>query len=286
MPYKYLNSRMLVYVVDLPLSLSEMEWAVKNERGSASSWGQKFDDVKYDKPRFNRNAFSWGHGEYTFAALKKHGGICIDQAYYTAMTARCWGIPSMVFTGKGRRGGHAWLGIMRSPNRWTMNVGRYSRDNYSSGQCRNPQTNKRMNDHELSFIVSPVFVSDSYKNAVTCLELARMYSEMKRDDVAVKLAYQSLRHVSLYQPGWDFLYDFYTEREKHREAYELLRKQVTAFRKHEDYIVEISRKQVQSLLKMGRDRDAANLEKEIIRKVNDSLGEDLVGEIKFKIGPV
>jgi len=28
------------------------------------------------------------------------------------------------------------------------------------------------------------------------------------------------------------------------------------------------------------------LKKDIIRKVNDSLGEDLVGEIKFKIGPV
>jgi hypothetical protein len=31
--------------------------------------------------------------------------------------------------------------------------------------------------------------------------------------------------------------------------------------------VEISRKQVQSLLKLGRTRDAANLEKEIVRKV-------------------
>ena len=28
------------------------------------------------------------------------------------------------------------------------------------------------------------------------------------------------------------------------------------------------------------------LKKDIIRKVNDCLGEDLVGEIKFKIGPV
>lgn len=28
------------------------------------------------------------------------------------------------------------------------------------------------------------------------------------------------------------------------------------------------------------------LKKDIIAKVNDSLGEDLVGEIKFKIGPV
>lgn len=28
------------------------------------------------------------------------------------------------------------------------------------------------------------------------------------------------------------------------------------------------------------------LKKDIVRKVNDSLGEELVGEIKFKIGPV
>ena len=119
MPYKYLSSRMLIYVVDLPISINEMKWAVENERGSAAGWGQKFNDVKYDKPRFDRNAFSWQHGDYTFAALLKKGGICIDQAYYTAMTARCWGIPSMIFTGKGRRGGHAWMGIMKSPNKWT-----------------------------------------------------------------------------------------------------------------------------------------------------------------------
>jgi len=276
MNLKYLNSRMLVYVVDLPIPVSEMKWALANEKGRASTWGKKFDGVRYDVPRFNRNQFVWNHGAYNLANVKKHGGICIDRAYYTAMTARSWGIPSMIFTGKGRTGGHAWLGLMKSAKKWTMDIHRYSQGNYSAGKARNPQTNQLINDHELELLVSPEYFSSDYDKAVKINELAKIYSERKDGKQAVDLLVNAIRSQSLFEEPWNRLYEIYIQENKLKEAYDLLRRMTSAFRKHEDRLIEIYNKQISVLEKMGRPKDAEYIRKSILIKMRNR--DDLLAE--------
>ena len=276
MALKNLNSRMLVYVVDLPVPVSEMKWSLGNEKGRASTWGKKFDDVRYDVLRFNKNQFLWNHGPYNLASVKKHGGICIDRAYYTAITARSWGIPSMIFTGKGRNGGHAWLGLMKSAKSWTMDVHRYRQGNYSAGKARNPQTNQLINDHELELLVSPEYFSPDYDKAVKINELAKIYIERKDGKQAVDLLTDAIRSQSLYEEPWNRLYEIYMADNKLKEAYDLLRRMTSAFRKHEDRLINIYKKQVEVLEKMGRPKDAEYIKKGILikmRKRDDLLAE-------------
>ena len=49
------------------------------------------------------------YDQYTFAEIAKKGGICSDQAYFSANTARAHGIPASILSGDGPRGPHAWI---------------------------------------------------------------------------------------------------------------------------------------------------------------------------------
>lgn len=277
-PIKYssLNSKMLTYAVDLPLPISEIRWAHENEKGRSTSWGRKFLQIKYDEPRFNRNQFSWNSGDYTFANIRNSGGICIDQAYYTAMTARCWGIPSMIFTGKGRRGGHAWLGLMRTSTKWTMDIGRYNRDNYSSGKARNPQTNQLINDHELALMVSPELASDDYLKAVKLNTLGQFFEEQNNLNAALDSYVAAAREEPLYEEPWNKIIEIYIKNKNWEEAMNILKKQASAFSRYEDKLIAIYNKQVEVLEKMGRQRDADYIRKGLLikmRKRDDLLAE-------------
>lgn len=276
MDLKYLNARMLIYVVDLPVPVSEMKWSLENEKGRASTWGKKFDDVQYDVPRFNKNQFVWNHGEYSLESVKKHGGICIDRAYYTAITARSWGIPSMIFTGKGRTGGHAWLGLMKSARKWTMDVHRYSQGNYSAGKARNPQTNQLINDHELELLVSPEYFSADYDKAVKINELAKIYIDRKDGKQAEDFLLDAIKSQALFEEPWNLLYEIYLQDNRLKEAYDLLRRMSSAFRNHEDRLIDIYNKQIAVLEKMGRPKDAEYIRKGLLIKMRNR--DDLLAE--------
>ena len=277
MSYKNLNARMLIYVVDLPVPISEIKWAMKFEKGRSSSWSKKFNYVRYDMNRFNRGQFVWNKGQYNLLNIRKNGGICIDRAYYTVITARVWGIPSMLFTGKGRTGGHAWLGLMQHPGRWTMDLHRYSQGNYSAGNTRNPQTNELINDHELSLLVSPEFFTWGYYNAVKTHELAQVYLKRKDTEEAVSLMVDSIRKQPLYEPPWTGIYDYYIGEKKYKEAFSLLRKQAVAFSSHEDKLVVIYNRQIDVLEKLGKTKEADYIRKSVLIKMRKR--DDLMAEL-------
>ncbi len=139
----------LKFVIDHPLSISELEWARDQESFRRSGFDKIFSSIEYDHPRLKASAFSWPHGKYSLESIRSKGGICVDQAYFSSIVGKAKGIPTLTFVGQGSGGGHAWFGFLKSPGRWETDCGRYENQNYPVGNAIDPQLWKPITDDEL-----------------------------------------------------------------------------------------------------------------------------------------
>ena len=78
----------LKFVIDHPLTTSELEWARESESFRRSGFDKIFSSIQYDHPRLNASVFSWPHGKYSLESIRAKGGICVDQAYLVPWLAR------------------------------------------------------------------------------------------------------------------------------------------------------------------------------------------------------
>jgi hypothetical protein len=139
----------LKFVIDHPLSTSELEWAREKESFRRSGFDKIFSSIEYDHPRLKASVFTWPHGTYSLESIRSKGGICVDQAYFSSMVGKAKGIPTLTFVGQGSGGGHAWFGFLKSPGRWETDCGRYENQNYPVGNAIDPQLWKPITDDEL-----------------------------------------------------------------------------------------------------------------------------------------
>ena len=188
-PLRQLAPAELIYVVDAPVPVSELEWAQRRVRGSAASWGRKFYDITYSYYRADGGLLNWNPEEmYTLENIQRLGGICVDQAYFAAVTAKAHGIPSMYFSGTGRRGDHAWFGYMRRRGRWELDAGRYFQDNYVTGYAIDPQTRRHLSDHEIDLLIEARVPERARGLALLHLFAADQFGRTGRVDLAVEAA--------------------------------------------------------------------------------------------------
>jgi len=139
----------LKFVIDHPLTIEELEWAREEVSFRRSGFDKIFSSILYDRKRLLASAFSWPHGEYSLASIRARGGICVDQAYFSAIVGKAKGIPTLTFVGQGSGGGHAWFGFLKNPGRWETDCGRYENQNYPVGNAIDPQLWKPITDDEL-----------------------------------------------------------------------------------------------------------------------------------------
>jgi hypothetical protein len=169
------------FIVDHPLIDSEMEWARKNVTSSRSGYSKVFSSIRYDIPRYESNQLMWPYGTYLLSEIKSRGGICVDQAYFAAMTGKAKGLPTLYFSGQGDDGGHAWFGYMDSPGHWETDCGRYESQNYPVGNAVDPQTWKPISDTELIFLAKSRERSVGFQQAKLCTDLS---GTVVRDDTS------------------------------------------------------------------------------------------------------
>ncbi|MEO6055037.1 MAG: hypothetical protein ABIP97_13600 [Chthoniobacterales bacterium] len=180
--FRKLNALQLKFVVDALVSRAELEWGQKNVRFPIADFGKAFTSIQYDQSRIYQRQFQWPGPEYTLAAIRQHGGICVDQAYFAMLSGKALGVPTLFFTGQGRDGGHAWLGYMKSDGRWDMDCGRYINQNFVAGEALDPQTWLPISDHELSYLAArfrdtPAFLAAS--NELVMAKLAEKAGDTK-----------------------------------------------------------------------------------------------------------
>ncbi|MFD0892951.1 transglutaminase domain-containing protein [Luteolibacter ambystomatis] len=202
-PIDRLPARDLVYVVCAPVIQSELEWAVDKMHLNRKNWGDAYGMVKYLMERAVKGINPYT--EYTFAQILKEGGICGDQSYFCANTARANGIPAMVFAGETDLGGHAWVALKVKDDEWTTGVGRIG--GVSKGQTDNPQIGGAITEQEVwqwndRDHQSPVISISVYRH----LWLCDYFSEQGKKDLVAEAVRLSNTIGRSFVESWARLY--------------------------------------------------------------------------------
>lgn len=130
---KKMSVERLLMVVDVRLPMSEFNWVTKNLKYDRASWAHKaYNSVSYLMERATKDTDPYT--TYTFEEILEEGGVCRDQAYFAAYSAKVMGIPAVIAVGDGDRGPHAWVVTQVSDTEWKQ-VNSYG---YTTGVFDNP----------------------------------------------------------------------------------------------------------------------------------------------------
>ena len=180
----------LKFVIDAFVSESEIAWARKNVRHPSSKFDRAFSEVAYQPNRIKNKLFFWKTSPYTLENIRRTGGICVDQAYYAMIAGKAHGLPTLLFTGQGKDGGHAWFGYLKREDKWELDVGRYSQQNYAVGQALDPQSWQPISDHQLQLLAARFRDKPEFTASMNDLAMAAIF-EKKGDAVRADAAFAS-----------------------------------------------------------------------------------------------
>ncbi len=138
------------YLVASLASEEDREWAQRSISANLSNMHKLYSSIKYNHSRLERKAFDWEESDYRLKTIKKKGGICVDQAYFTVEAAKSRGVPAFIFSGAGADGFHAWVAYMQKSGSWNFDVGRYAGARFVTGRTLDPQTWEQASDHSLN----------------------------------------------------------------------------------------------------------------------------------------
>jgi len=248
-PLKGLTPWELTWVVDAPLPDTELVWAQKNVNYSRKDWGKAYGHIRYRMDRATQGVNPYK--AYTLAEIEKEGGICGDQAYFAAMTAKANGIPAMVISGEGDRGAHAWFGYGIGRNDWNLNTGRYG-DNYAAGTTRDAQTGRTIKEHELRQMTDPARRTPGWEKSERLMSLGTLFTDAGRDDLATIASDAALRSAPKNFAAWNAKLASLAKAKVPAE--EWLRESArmrTAFREYPDLVAEINQREATYASKQG-----------------------------------
>lgn len=193
----------LKFVIDAPLRYTEFASIRGNPMLAYQNPPKAFESISYDQGRVLKNVYDWPWGSYLMSSIKARGGICVDQAYYAAIAGKALGIPTIFFSGQGRDGGHSWIGYLKGPKQWDLNVARYASQNYGTGEGLDPQSWTPITDHDLELLTLHFGNHDAINAARRDLIIAANFRR-KGDLASEGRALQSALQISPENPAtWD-----------------------------------------------------------------------------------
>lgn len=148
-----LSVRELCYVVDTIVELRELRYAQQIKVKTPGKLEDLYFAVAYDNGRIQGQRYQWPHPTYRLIDVGKKGGICADQAYFVSHAGKAKGVPTVVFTGQGLSGTHAWVGFLQRPGTWEFEAARVRGEKYPVGVAYDPQTWKRVTDAQLAAVI-------------------------------------------------------------------------------------------------------------------------------------
>ncbi len=164
---KKMSVAKLLFVVDVRLNRSEFEWVEKNLSYDRPTWASKaYNSIRYLMERAKNGKDPYTH--YTFEEIRKEGGVCRDQAYFSANTAKVAGIPAVYAVGDGDRGPHAWVVSHDTDTQWNQ-TNSYG---YKTGTYANPCSGRRHHESML-LLQTKKEKPGQYDGAADCIALSR-----------------------------------------------------------------------------------------------------------------
>ncbi|MDB5322798.1 MAG: hypothetical protein JWN40_4429 [Phycisphaerales bacterium] len=147
----------LLYLVDSRVTPEERQWALNTYRLPREP-GQAYFQVRYDMAGFYSGQWKGGDRQpYTLPNILKLGGVCKDEAHFTAEVCRAYGIPAAVCTGSSGSGEgfHAWVGLLKISQKravFDFQTARYPEHGFWSGTVIDPQTGEKLADSEVAMV--------------------------------------------------------------------------------------------------------------------------------------
>lgn len=280
---RQLDAEVLKYVVDAPLSPGEFAGIRDSPSLSREDPASAFGSIRYDQGRVTRGAYGWPWGSYSLARIRKKGGICVDQAYYSAMSGKALGIPTIFFAGLGKEGGHAWTGYLRGRDAWDLNVGRSGGGNCATGEALDPQNWTPITDHDIEML--KIHARGGAERDAARRDLAMAVNFRRRNDAAGEgAAIQSAISRSSNNPLlWDAKEDWLVRtgsspaeiKDHHRNAIRQFDRYRDLKTQHEEALARIS-------AESGDRRTAEQISKKIVRE-NQGVRSDLSADAAMRL---
>lgn len=188
--------RELVRVVDLKISKDEIDWVHRHVSGPASKAGNEYSEIEYlmERATDGENPYE----SYIMSEIKKHGGICGDQAHYSSNAAKTRAIPAMVVTGTGDRGPHAWLAFMPEDNEWAF----HARQGITNGFIRCSQRGKQVSDAVILLEADEDYETAHRSEALLRITLVEAAIEAEAVELASKWAQAATREWPMNLDAW------------------------------------------------------------------------------------
>ena len=201
---------LMTHMVNLDVSEAEYKWALSKMARYRKNIAKLYPLVEYDYVKLNEKKPKLGTKPYTLQNLLKYGGVCGDQAHFSSRVAKCFGVPSMKCSGKGRYGGrHAWMGylVARGGRPLLEFTGRYMYDYYYTGAVVDPQTGRKTLDRSVALMYDGA--SHSYRKYIDSLTLSRIADGIKKSNPerSIDLAEKALKMNFYNKYGWYLLMD-------------------------------------------------------------------------------
>lgn len=275
-----LEVEQLKFLVDAALALDELRWCQQSARFGKGNLGSAFASINYDEPRLLSGQYNWPRDvPYTLKEIRKRGGICVDQAYFAAMAGKAMGIPTLFFTGEGRRGPHAWFGYMKSPDRWVMDCGRYAYDKFATGTARDPQSGDAISDHELAFLAEPFRNTPEYQTSMCHLGLARLCQAASDPARALQAAEAAVAVCRRNLNAWELKSSLLEPDAAAQTAYQThLGAMMAEFVRYPDIKVACQERLAAAARKKGDEKAAAQIENRMVQD-NRLKRHDLSAEV-------
>lgn len=249
----------LLFIVDVRLPRSEMDWARKKVRLTRKGWGGAYSMIRY---RMDRAALGKDpYNTYSFQEILDEGGICMDQAYFAVNTAKCNGIPSAYVTGDGNRGPHAWVNLLTADDTW-QSYGGYG---YNTGHFSHPHNRKSKHESTLLQGMDRKVNGARLDATLDYLSLADLFEEMQKPDCVRVMLEAATENTPGSPLGWERLIEVMARPEsgtKLEEWDRLVTLIKRKFRSRPDYLAMAARVEDEYIFPQ---RDAATNKRNVAR---------------------
>jgi hypothetical protein len=272
----------LKFAVDLAAPFDELTWAQQSVKFSLNDLAKSYEAVRYRRDRIEAQAYVWPGDSYNLPAIYAEGGICVDQAYFATQTAKARGVPSLLFSGAGRDGRHAWFGYLGTGKKWVLDAGRYEEQRYVTGVAIDPQNWGLLSDHELVFLSEDFRRPPSYRQSRQHQVFAELYLQLGQKAAAAAAGRKAVNFERRNVAAWDVFLAATDELPfGSREA--LLREAAMAMQRYPDLNGRYVRMLVASMRERGATGAADMEERALVRRGQVSGRTDVGVEHAAKI---